>query len=680
MSYNYNSYVQINEKAAIDLLPKLQVQPEIFKWYFKLVLNLFEPSQIKKLREIYLGKTSLESVDMKTQEKFLRDLVGFLHKQMVSDIDFTNKQDGPSFLALDRSAKEARCWQELELARSGSEERSRIVALIAWRQWLFKDAVLSAYCSKKNIDNAHLSFSERAQLLKKAITHFSPTEIATIIDQAVSAEISRRNSSLQPETREKYKNKRVSMGTEVEIYEPPYMTAMKYAWYENLDRSSKHDQLAFAREFEVAFKAVAKIEDEKQHVSNIEKMVDRSRQLLTALSSSEQQETTKEHLLQEARNLVETMPDRKEKREILSLLDETSLNMLAPVVRDYWRVKLSDAKILLNDLKNRFDVLFIRRTRQRSSYGTASSHKYPDNASDLALKSLDVFRHHMGQVQALGHEIGTRDAYGEYELAHVSGTFRKPWRVLSRELYELAKTGFFDLDKKRIPVHVTLGWEEAVRERRLTFSKQEVRHCGSILNFALFAAAWANPEFVAQFKAKDEKKMKEEGAHVEIVSFLDTGRSSMIRLREYEGDPPFSTKCFGLEFRGFSFDGGEAQAQLLEALGTIGTAMKAHLCQHAERKLLALPFTLDGRLAKVWQKFEKEVTIIYQQYKRIPSLFNADSWIVKKDDENKERKLEELTRFYITLSSELDKENGLVVQMQRLIKKTSEEVESILES
>ena len=176
------------------------------------------------------------------------------------------------------------------------------------------------------------------------------------------------------------------------------------------------------------------------------------------------------------------------------------------------------------------------------------------------------------------------------------------------------------------------------------------------------------------------KKMKEEGAHVEIVSFLDTGRSSMIRLREYEGDPPFSTKCFGLEFRGFSFDGGEAQAQLLEALGTIGTAMKAHLCQHAERKLLALPFTLDGRLAKVWQKFEKEVTIIYQQYKRIPSLFNADSWIVKKDDENKERKLEELTGFYITLSSELDKENGLVVQMQRLIKKTSEEVESILES
>lgn len=663
--------LETNRSGLIKVLNLLEADSEDFNWFYKRVTSHLSQSQLLKMQEAVLGlRYKNKKIDFASKHKLITEIIKLFNHCEFDDYKITNIHDSTSFLGLDASGKEAIVWQKLELSRSGDGNLARLAGVIAWRNWLFKEPILKAYCLKNGIDFNKLPFSKRAALTKKAISRFSKAKLAEIIDESIQVELDRRKKSLEVEENPKFINKRVSMGIELEMSGLIFELAIIYAWYENLDRSLAGDSIAYSNEIERLFKQMGEFKDQKEVAdkfkvkkSDIAQIIKSFRKDLTADELND--------LKKQVEPIISDLPDKSLKDSLELWLKDNPINLdVLQLIQKIWETKFDSVNQSFTKSRESFRSLFLKTPKTHSKYISQSvfANEMPPEYPDIAKKLLDIFKHHMGQIQPLGHKL-RRDAFGEYALAHTSGNFKDPYRFNLRETWELAKTAFHNLNVDNRPMHVTIGWKEDVDKRRISISLDLVYKESSLLNFALMSTGWTNRSFITEFKEKNEAKLAAEGTKATVSKIKDIGQGRLINFRES------SRSLYGVEFRGFSPAPGMDQARLFSALGNLGTAMKAYMVVESvsdDKDDKEKVDDVDLKLHKIWQKFRNKVEIIYGRAGTLPSLFKANDW--QSDDFS-----QPITNFYLKMSEDLDKDEGLVADMRKLIQETISDVDQVFD-
>lgn len=656
----------------LSLIKLISENEEDFGWFYDQVISNFTESQLTKLIEAYSFDSTM-NIKSPTKEQKI-ELLNKLIILSTNSYDvlagdrrpkYLSKNDSPSFFGLDNSAKEAVCWQQLEMSQSHNIDYARIAANIAWKTWLFKRPLLEEYCHKNNIDYETLSFSERANLTRKAVLSYSETEIATILNSSIEIELEKRKSQLKVEKNQKFINKRVSMGIELEIGEPPFETALIYAWYENLDREQDGDSIAYSEKIEEMFKHLSACRDKKQELLIINEKLSEAKQILKDFLEND--ENKKQKILDRVKNLINDILDETIKNNLLNWLEtnEISEEFLEILIKYFYKksktthleLEKSD-EVFYSFLEKKSSVDYLK---QRNT----TVKNLPLNSSDEAHILMDLFSHHMGEIQAIGHPVGG-DAYGEYNLEYTSPNFKNPYRVNMRQTWELAEAGFHDLELESKQIHATIGWKEDKEIRNLNIFVPNLIKKASIINFALMTTGWTNMQLIIDIKKQNAAHDKD-GMTTIITQFSDTGKRKMLFVRSSDHEANEA-----IEFRGLRPKKND-HARLFSALGNLGTIMKANLVVELGLKYsLSDSDDVDRKLSDIWEKFEKKVLDIYDKFDSIPSLFNANDWV------NPEY-LFGIKNFYHKIIEDLDKNDGVVIQMRNLIRETTKEIEAAFE-
>lgn len=647
-----------------------KVNEENLNWFYDQVISNFTESQIKKIIETHGLDSNMDIENpTKEQKKELLEKLINLSTNNIKILDskysvrFISKNDSPSYFGLDNCGKEAICWQQLEMSRSKNIDYGRLAATIAWKTWLFKKPLLKDYCLKNNIKHESLNFSEKARLTREAVLSYSEKEIATILDSSIEAELEKRKSLLKVEENQKFINKRVSMGIELEIGEPPFETALIYAWYENLDREQYDDSIAYSEKIEEMFKNLSALRDKESELQGINKKLSVSDQLLNDFTSDE--DSKKENLLNRVNNLIDEIESEEIKMNLKNWLQTNEVNKeFLEVIKSYWESKYKRTQLEVRKANLIFySFLDKERTQDYQPQRTASNKSLPIRASNETYILLDLFSHHMGKIQAIGHSVGT-DAYGEYNLAYTSANFREPYRVNIRQNWELAEAGFHDLEIKSRPIHASIGWDEDREKRKFHLKTESLRRKASVINFALMTTGWTNMQVIIDIKNNNEA-IKKDGMITVVSEHRDTGRSKMVRERP-DGEP----NCYAVEFRGLSPRKNE-HGRLFPALGNLGTIMKANLVAESDSEYSTdIADDVDKKLSEIWIRFETKVTDIYNQFTSIAPLYDANAWA-------NERSSNSVKNFYLKVVEDYDKSDGVVAQMRSLILETNKEIDTV---
>lgn len=666
---NNNIVIKSCEESLMKIIGKL-VQFENkddLNWLFETLVSYLSKSQKSKLQEAYLSESTDDSL-IESGGKYLLTLklikLFYSHVRMMHMVNM----DSPGFLNLDNSAKEAVCWKELEFSRSKNPDFARLAGTIAWRNWLFKEPLLKAYCKQNDLDFKQLNFGQKADLTKKILTQFSQEEMAQILDEATSVELERRKAVLKTETNPKLINRRVSVGIELEVKTPPFELAVIYAWFENLDRSLANDSIAFNSEIDKLFQQIIKIK------ILMEDILDYTHASSAIGEISEGYEKRiyvgkQEELKEKVNLLISIIPEQQFANGLHAWLIENKVNLeVLELIKKYFEkiLIIVRGKLELEKRNFIFPLTETNNTDPKYNVQAIIGSTLRADLPDISHVLLDIFKHHMGQSQMLGHGIGG-DAFGEYALAYTSGNFKKPYSAHLRETWELAKTAFHSLETKKRPMHATIGWKEDSKNRELLIQEEIVKQESSLLHFALFCTGWMNREDILEFRDINRLKQAEGRRNATVEQYKDTGRGYLIRTRSDEDG------LYGVEFRGLSPAGGMDQARLFEAFGDLGTAMKAYIFVES-RKLNSLGKidSIDLKLHRIWKKFKEKVKKIHEQYNDFPNLYDADSWKSYTHSHT-------LTNLFLVLSEDLDDEKGLVASMRNLIKETTEEINTYLD-
>ena len=235
-----------------------------------------------------------------------------------------------------------------------------------------------------------------------------------------------------------------------------------------------------------------------------------------------------------------------------------------------------------------------------------------------------------------------------------------------RQTWELAKAGFHDLELKSRPIHATIGWKEDKKTRNFEIYNSDLLKKASILNFALMTTGWTNMQAIIDIK--EQSAINDiNGMTTEITKFTDTGKREMLLTRI-----SLDEKIEAIEFRGLRPKKND-HARLFSALGNLGTIMKANLI--VESNSIQPPGKaddVDKKLSDIWVKFERKVLDIYNTFENIPSLHVANEWV-------NSGYLPEITNFYHKIIEDLDKSDGVVIQMRNLIRETNMEIQAVFE-
>jgi len=564
------------KSILLNLVKLISENEEDFDWLYDQVISNFTESQLTKLIEAY-GFDSTMNIKSPTKEQKIE----LLNKLIILSTNsgnilaenrypkYLSRNDSSSFFGLDDSAKEAACWQQLEMSKSHNIDYARIAATIAWKTWLFKRPLLEEYCHKNDMDHETLSFSERANLTKKAVLSYSETEIAAILDSSIKIELEKRKSQLKVEENKKFINKRVSMGIELEIGEPPFETALIYAWYENLDRQQYGDSIAYSEKIEEMFEHLSRYRDKKQELQVVNEKLSEAERILEDFTLNDKNKEQK--ILDRIKNLINNIQDEKIKANLLGWLDTNEVSKeFLELIKKYFQNKSKSTNLELGKSDLAFySFLEKERSANYRPQKTSTSTNLPWESSDETHILLDLFSHHMGEIQAIGHPVGA-DAYGEYNLEYTSPNFKNPYRVNMRQTWELAKAGFHDLELKSRPIHATIGWKEDKKTRNFEIYNSDLLKKASILNFALMTTGWTNMQAIIDIK--EQSAINDiNGMTTEITKFTDTGKREMLLTRI-----SLDEKIEAIEFRGLRPKKND-HARLFSALGNLGTIMKANL-------------------------------------------------------------------------------------------------------
>lgn len=663
----------LKEKKATD-----------FEWLYDTLTQYLTQSQLEKLTKAYMP----DGIEPRSVTGKNANLLGRMRSALVADTvpaDFSQKRESEfemaskliklytsltyksivkgssaGFLGLDRSGKEAISWKELEMSRSKNKDLAKLAGAVAWKTWLFKRPLLKKYCADNNIVYADLPFSQRAELTKKALETYREEEVSKILDDAVEAELERRKKVFKPETREKFKGKRMSLGAELEINIPPIDLGVLYGWFENIDRERVNDNIAYKKEVEEQFAKLAVWRDLEEEYVKIWRIAQKAKDLLLAATSDEPIQTESTVFNEKVKELVEqiTKPDLK---DLLSQVVSDPANNLADpellqVISDHWQGVLSRIEPKREAAKKNFFAFVTPKSDDRGYARKgiqAMDHQKP--ASRDAKIMFDIFQHRMGQAQALGHPY-KGDSFGEYAFDYISGDFHDPYGLFSREIWELAHASFHDLEVTERPLHMTLGWREYYN-RGLVLTESEAKREASLIHFALSFSGVGYRKAITDFHAQnlEAKAQGKEGAT--LTEYGDTGRETIIRIRE---SGYFST----MEFRGFA-PSKKDFPKLSRQLGNLGTAMIAWFAVNKLDNFDAI----DVKLAKIYIEFRQKMVELHAQYDNLPSLFNAN-----RTTRSHNASVEQI---YREISNTFEDEDGLMNRIAKLVSDTERQVEAV---
>lgn len=672
---DHESYVQTANNELKKIIEALKNNQTEFNRLYNYILKYFSKSQISKLNQAYLKKeTNFESAENKF--KFLLKIVELIAPNSTKEKNIVNENEPQEFLGLDKHVREAVAWKELEYSRSKNKDLSRLAGAIAVKVWLFKEPLLKKYCEFKKIDFNSLKFSQKAKLTKKAMGYYSKDKIAEILDEAVEKELEKRKKTFSPELKTKYKNKRVSIGVELETGIPPFEIATMFSWYENIDRKSAGDSLVFAQTFEQIFEDFAKYKDIQQNMDILEKC-----ELI--ITKNDKKRKSKE-IIEKVKSIINDIENTKVKNSFLDFLEKSkSVSMeFVTFLKKYLDTELQIAKAKYYSFK-------IKQKYEKRKYDSVAGDEMEgidENLPDKSHQLMDVFRHHMGQIQSLNHSVNG-DAYGEYNLDYFRGNLKNSHRFYLREIWELSKAGFHDLELKDRPLHVTIGWKndddkedddeennELIPDDSWEVIRSEIikkdeyimlQKEASILNFALLTSGWGNKDFI--FKLNQRKN-----ADSKLISdYSDSGRASIIRSRlKRKKNGKFIISA--VEFRDFSTNQRDLP-RLLQSLEQLGTAMRGFLTLEGNKKNNQKKHNVDKKLHKIWLTFAKKVEDIHDKFDDAPPLYDANSWINNDCSEK-------VNSYYKKLIEDFNKPDGVVIEMRNLIRKTVAEIEAVFEN
>lgn len=676
-----SAFIEVNLSKIVDIFA--HDEKEFNKLYRMITEKHFRESQLQKLLKIHFGEAEpLESLTLEKKVIFIKKLIAFIVGRSTNK--FLSKNDSVSFLALDNHIKEAKIWRELELKESGNEDYARLAGTIATKIWLFKEPLLKRYCQEFTIDFVNLSFSQRAELTKKALDHFSDDEITTILDGAVLTELNKRKQQFPEEKRVRFVGKRVSMGAEFETGAMPFELATNFAWYENIDRERFGDSVVFKDSFNNLFELLAKYRDLRETFLVTKSCLLEIEKIENDFSTSE---IDQKKLTTRVNSLIAKIRVSDIKEKFIQYVEsggEVNLALVG-VLKQFFTAQLKDSERQMLVARNSFyDFLYAKDQRRKYEEVAETSTDLLSSMRDEAHQLKDIFVHHLAESQAIGHTISA-DAHGELGADFVRGGLKDNYRFYSREIWELAKAGFHDLELESRPIHLTVGFKSLVDEieffkgdlpPRKKLEKQsklnkDILRNFSIINFAFTVAGFANRSFVFDLKKQMAEKGKEE---LSFYGFTDTGRNQVLRKREDS-----ESRIVAMEFRDFSPDIKNIP-RLFESVGDISTAAKANLVIEHNTAISRRKFRIDRQLNKIWQHFENEVLKIYEMFPADcpdiddANLFSAHSW---SDSSSYSEKLRKVAIFYQKIITDWDKPDGVVALMRRLIIKTQKRVDKV---
>ena len=651
----------------------------LFKRFMNPVLNALSPN--------HQEESELSPPEIQIKDQVVPNLIRLFTEQPDRrGRAQTVKHSSSGFLGLDRSGKEAACWRELELSRSESKEYARLAGAIAWKIWLFKEPLLKQYCLDQNMEYKDLSFSQKAEQTKKAIAHFSESEMTEILDSAVELELEKRKKHFEIEERDEFKGKRVSMGIELEITNPLEEVAIIYKWYENLDRATRNDNLFNSKKIEDLFGKLSLYRDSQEEHSKLEHQAEKAQKLV---GQELPEEITEENITQRRQTLLQLvsgMVDAGLKKDFSEHIEQAETNVfdseLIFHINNILQKDLQDITKKLEAAKRDFNSLYSRNFElpdydEYSNSSPYSDHDFinqtgwvPSESSKDVKVLFDIFKHHMGQAQALGHGH-TGDSYGEHALEYVSGDFKDPYGLLSREIWELAKAGFHDFELDVRPLHITIGFKDRI-DKGFKISDSVLNEETSLIYVALTATGYGFRKYITDFKQENEGNIEE----ATISHYGDTGRAEIIRDRDGWGSRIKNTR----EYRGFAPSKADFP-RLVKKLGALNTAMIPYVLMQDERNIELLD-DIDLKLAAIYEDFRQKVTELYSKYddlyKNFPSLENANSWKIQKDSDfesdeyeammqnNKNKK--EIANFYKAVATSIDQPEGFVADMKKIVR------------
>ncbi len=688
------------------------LEEEDYLWFYRLLVSKLSPSEQKKIIKAYRldflteSPSKEEPLQVVEPKKSLRDAVRKLflvpdiqkldeEKISQSDHEIASKLrhkvyllirlystvtkktmlgSSANFLGLDRSGREALCWRELELSRALNEDYSRLAATIAWRIWLFKEPLAQHYASSHNIDFSSLSFSQRAEITKTAAEHYSEEEMAAILDAAVEAELEKRKGLLVPETRKKFKGKKVTLGAELEIINPPFELGLQYSWYENLDRNLFGDSLAHSEEINDDFLRFAQWKDAQEVLSNVKRLAFKVQNLQKYINIDDRSaisDEEKKRVEDDVRELISQIDTAEVRMPFLDYMNSSEFDYLdrelLQILNQIWNLRLMQSVSRERNLREQFNA-FIEKTEGEQRYKKLAVYKYDYFLQDLSRKAsimLDAYKHHMGQAQAIGHNY-TYDSLGEHALSYVSGDFKQPYRLYAREIWGLAQAGFHDLETDSRPMHITIGWEEYF-DRGFSISSDDVLREASILNAGLMATGVGFRKYNTSFQAEYSETMRKKKKHKQIINYGDTGRRRVLRSRQ------FTDEYWTIEFRGFSPSKKDIP-RLFNQVGWLGTAMIAYLCCE---KYPHQVDDVDRQLAQVWETYRETMVELFEKERDFPPLFKANSWKVGDFTDSVEGR--QLTNFYRAVSRSNIRQSGFAINVKAAVFAAEKGVQRIFE-
>ena len=693
----YKETLPLVEESLFKILVRLKERKTTdFEWFYDTLTASLTPSQLEKLvrisvpegiaprpavivadthrlaklRSLFVPEPELPEVPEQRQSEY--SVAARLIKLYTSQ-PYTSVVSGSSaaFLGLDRSGREAICWRELEMSRSKNKDLAKLAGTIAWKIWLFKRPLLKQYCHDNAIEYASLSFSQRAELTQQAVQTYSQEAAVKILDDAVEKELESRKKRFKPETRAEFKGKRVSIGAELEMNEPPFELGILYGWYENLEREQNNDSLAFKEVIEEQFTQLAAWKDAQERKHTVSKFAKQTADLLQQVSAASESDQSAQLdgdlVYQQVIELVENITNQPLKELLEKMMANRNIGVATnprflEKINAYWQNEQAAAESNELQKEHEFHSLLFKNRGKEEYQQMQSTIGLPRDrrTSPEQRKVFDIFQHYMGQAQALGH-AHSFDSYGEYALAPIDGDFQDPYGLFSREIWELAHGARHDLEVAERPLHITIGWEAYTR-RGLKLEQEELLRESSLLNFALTASGVGYRKYAEDFHAANMQAQSEgEPSRVQITQYGDSGRATMIRFR---GQNYPQT----VEFRGFAPSKSDLP-KLAKQLGNLGTAM---IGWFAFNKLDSFDI-VDVELARIWSEFRVKLVAIYKQYDNFPQLFNANHW----GQGGYGDFYALISNFYTEISNSMDDKDGFMQTVARLVKDTEMKVKAV---